>query len=103
MAAGSRKRYNRLIIEVLSRGTKERDRGVKAADYALHGVREYWIVDPKAKTVEQYELVKEEYSLRAAFNEREAIESLVISKLSFPAAAAFDNTAYRAARGQLGI
>ncbi len=45
-----------LIVEILSRSTTGRDRGVKFEDYAAHGVREYWIIDPIRKAVEQYEL-----------------------------------------------
>ncbi|MBU1823112.1 MAG: Uma2 family endonuclease [Bacteroidetes bacterium] len=45
-----------LIVEVLSRSTTGRDRGVKFEDYAAHGVREYWIIDPVRKAVEQYQL-----------------------------------------------
>lgn len=42
------------IVEILSDSTEERDRGVKFDDYAAHGVREYWIVDPDEESVEQY-------------------------------------------------
>lgn len=42
------------IIEILSPATAQRDRGVKLDDYAAHGVREYWIVDADARTIEQY-------------------------------------------------
>jgi len=45
-----------LVVEVLSRSTAHRDRGRKKDRYALHGVREYWLVDPHARTVEQFEL-----------------------------------------------
>src|SRR5688500_1895679 len=51
------------IAEVLSETTAERDRGVKFIDYAAHGVREYWIVDPPARTIEQYALEGSEYRL----------------------------------------
>ena len=43
-----------LAVEVLSPSTAGRDRGVKFVDYAAGGVREYWIVDPDARTIEQY-------------------------------------------------
>lgn len=45
-----------LIVEVLSKSTTGRDRGVKFEDYAAHGVSEYWIIDPVRKAVEQYQL-----------------------------------------------
>lgn len=41
-------------VEVLSPSTATRDRDIKFTDYAAHGVREYWIVDPDARTIEQY-------------------------------------------------
>ncbi len=50
-----------LIVEVLSKSTEKRDRGIKFKDYALHGVAEYWIIDPKAETVELYRLAGEAY------------------------------------------
>ena len=43
-----------LIVEVLSASTEANDRGVKFDDYARSGVREYWLVDPSAETVEIY-------------------------------------------------
>ena len=40
-----------LVVEVLSPGTKKRDLGIKKTLFERQGVREYWIVDPKANTV----------------------------------------------------
>jgi len=40
------------IAEVLSPKTAQRDRGVKLRLYARVGVREAWLVDPDAKTIE---------------------------------------------------
>jgi Uma2 family endonuclease len=44
----------RLVVEVLSPKTEARDRGVKFQDYAYHGIPEYWIVNPRERTLEQY-------------------------------------------------
>jgi Uma2 family endonuclease len=43
-----------LVVEVLSRGTKKRDRTIKRAFYARIGVHEYWIVDQAARRVERW-------------------------------------------------
>lgn len=40
-----------MVVEVLSRSTKKRDVTVKKDAYEANGVREYWIVDPWAKSV----------------------------------------------------
>ena len=54
------------IIEVLSPSTEGRDRGIKFKDYGLHGVQEYWIIDPIAETVEAYRLEEDSYPPVAA-------------------------------------
>ena len=51
------------VAEILSPGTEANDRGIKFEDYALHGVREYWIIDPEQEFVEQYFLRGEIYEL----------------------------------------
>lgn len=45
-----------LVVEVLSKGTEQNDRGIKYQDYQAHGVGEYWMIDPEQQTVEQYRL-----------------------------------------------
>jgi Uma2 family endonuclease len=45
-----------LVVEILSEGTKRRDRGIKLRAYAEHGVREYWILDPVHRSVEIFVL-----------------------------------------------
>ena len=45
-----------MVIEITSPATAERDRHYKKTLYARHGVKEYWIVDPEAKTVEVFAL-----------------------------------------------
>jgi len=40
-----------LVVEILSPGTRRRDKGRKRAVYDREGVGEYWIVDPEARSV----------------------------------------------------
>ena len=53
-----------LVVEVLSPSTSRHERGLKATGYANFGVREYWLVDLVARTVEQFELEGDRYALR---------------------------------------
>jgi len=50
-----------LIIEILSRFNKKNDLITKFHLYEKYGVHEYWIVNPKAKTVFVYTLQNNEY------------------------------------------
>ncbi len=78
-----------LVVEVLSDSTKKRDRGIKLEDYQLHGVDEYWIVDAKQKTVEQYHLEAQQYQLITKAQEGN-IRSFAIQGLALPIPAIFD-------------
>jgi Uma2 family endonuclease len=60
-----------LAIEVLSPSNPRHDRVRKKAIYARCGVREFWLVDPRAQQVEQFVLRDGEY--RLAGIHREAI------------------------------
>ena len=40
-----------LVVEVLSDGNEAYDRGQKLGWYRQYGVREYWLVDPRAETI----------------------------------------------------
>lgn len=79
------------IVEVVSASTEERDRGVKFEDYAVHGVREYWIVDPDAASIEQYILPDGDnaYTLRQK-STTGTLTSLVIPGFTIPVQAVFD-------------
>lgn len=52
-----------LIVEVLSPSTARRDRGDKKILYEKYGVKEYWIIDPVAKSIEVYLLKDRQYNL----------------------------------------
>ena len=57
-----------LIVEVLSPSTMEEDRNIKMRVYARHGVLNYWIVDPDARTLEMYALEGDAFWIVATFS-----------------------------------
>lgn len=80
----------RFVAEILSKSTAKNDRTVKKEDYALHGVEEYWIIDPKTETVEQYLLTPDQVYAEAVIRTLdERIQSSAIAGLDIPVAAIF--------------
>ncbi len=77
------------IVEVLSDSTAKIDRETKFQDYAAHGVREYWIIDPDKETIEQYELRDEKYQLLLKARDGN-IESTVLAGFKIPTRAVFE-------------
>lgn len=77
------------VVEILSSSTEKRDRGVKKDDYALHGVQEYWIVNPDAREVEQYILAGEQYNLKEKIGHG-TVRCAVLEGLEIPLAAIFE-------------
>ena len=57
------------IIEIASSGTKRIDYGVKLFKYHSAGVREYLIVNPLTRTVNVYDLEKEELTDLYSFDD----------------------------------
>ena len=52
-----------MVVEVLSYSTRKKDTTTKKDIYEASGVREYWIIDPKAKSVTVYLLKDGKYFL----------------------------------------
>ncbi|MGE0087120.1 MAG: Uma2 family endonuclease [Desulfococcaceae bacterium] len=77
------------IAEVLSPATEDNDRTVKFEDYAAHGVKEYWIIDPASRVVEQYFLDKHEYLLHFKADSG-ILKSNAVKGFAIPVAALFD-------------
>jgi Uma2 family endonuclease len=77
------------IVEVLSESTEKNDRGIKFEDYALHGVKEYWIVDAIKETIEQYVLQNGAFELELKSKEGH-INCVVLAGLAFHIPAAFN-------------
>jgi len=71
------------VLEILSDSTKDRDYGIKMTDYALHDIKEYWIVDTEHHSVEQYILKNKSFELsqklKEGFITSEIIEGFSIS------------------------
>jgi Uma2 family endonuclease len=72
-----------LAIEILSPGTAGNDRGRKMRLLARHGVREVWLVDPDAVTVEIYALTGDQFVLAGMWNRSECVHSPLLPGLSF--------------------
>jgi Uma2 family endonuclease len=73
-----------LVVEALSLGTVNRDRGYKRALYARSGVREYWIVDPKRKAIEIFHLGPTGFQAPVRYGPGEDLASAVIPELRIP-------------------
>ncbi len=77
------------VVEVLSKGTKKHDRGIKYDDYETHKVQEYWVIDPDNEVVEQYILKEEVYEL-VYKSSQGMIKSVVVKDFEIPIRAIFD-------------
>jgi Uma2 family endonuclease len=67
-----------LVVEVLSPGSIKHDAQTKQKLYARNAVREYWLVDPRAKTIAQMILSQDGYEL-TELAEGDVIRSVVLS------------------------
>ena len=70
-----------LIIEILSKSTAERDKTLKKTLYAKYGVKEYWMVDPKTKTVEVLRLQKTGYTMDRIYKKNETLTTSLLEDL----------------------
>jgi len=78
-----------LTIEVLSSSTLEKDRRRKLAVYSQFGVRECWLVDPEAQTIELYAREGGLLRLTRTFSSGEAFASPLFPGLDLPVAGIF--------------
>ncbi|MGH8654832.1 MAG: Uma2 family endonuclease [Gammaproteobacteria bacterium] len=70
-----------LIVEVLSPGTEERDRGYKRHLYGRYGVLEYWIVDPEAETIDVIRAAGAEFELAMTCGVNQTLSSSIFPGL----------------------
>ncbi len=81
-----------LIVEVLSKSTTGRDRGIRFDDYAAHGVGEYWIIDPVRQSVEQDQRDEATMAFAVAnvlYND-DILTALTVPGFTIPVRAIFD-------------
>ena len=71
-----------LAIEILSKGTVRNDRGRKKRLLAQHGVREYWLVDPDAVSIEVYVLTGNDLALAQVAKGSDLVLSSLLPALS---------------------
>ena len=68
-----------LVAEVISPNSRRRDRIDKRDLYEQHGVKEYWLIDPEALTVEVLHLTAGEFQLAGRWHSGERAESRLLS------------------------
>ena len=78
-----------LVAEVLSPESRRRDRIDKRDLYEQHGVREYWLIDPEAKTVEVLHLDSGTYQLAGRWHPGERARSRLLKGFEVPVSPLF--------------
>ena len=102
-----------LVVEILSPSTARYDLGHKKRTYERYGVREYWIVNPANRSVEQYLLEDGRFILRDVYilytaemwedlseEERAAVAQSFPCGIFPDLTVRLDDVFYRAASGQ---
>jgi len=92
-------------VEILSKSTAATDRGTKKDDYAAHGIREYWIIDPVKQRIEQYILASAStaYFPPKIHQSTDFIQSVVLPGFEIPVMAIFDEaTNLETLKGMMG-
>lgn len=72
-----------LVVEVLSTSTASQDRGEKKGIYERNGVREYWLVDSRARTLTLFVLDGQRFTHGRTFSEDERCASELLRGLDF--------------------
>ncbi len=70
-----------LVVEILSPGNWPYDRNEKYRLYQLNGVREYWLADYRARTIEVFVLEAGEYALLGKWGDGDLATSRVLAGL----------------------
>lgn len=88
-----------LVAEVLSPGSRRRDRLDKRDLYEQHGVKEYWLIDPEALTVEVLFLERAQYQLVGRWQGEGKATSRLLDGFAVPVKMLFQSGARTADEG----
>ena len=80
-----------LVVEVLSPSTARYDRTLKRERYAQFGVREYWIVDIVARTIEVNVSDGSKFTVDSVYGEGGTVKSPLLSGLEFDMREVFES------------
>lgn len=78
-----------VVFEILSGSTRSRDRGEKKAIYESNGVREYWLVDPRAARLVRFGRKGRRWDRGTTFEGDGTARSVVLPGLSIDVGALF--------------
>jgi Uma2 family endonuclease len=78
-----------LVVEILSPGTEDRDRGYKRTLYERSGVREYWIVNPDEPSIEVYRLSPTGFAAPVRYGPADVLVSAAVPDFRLPVVEAF--------------
>ena len=81
--------YADLVIEMLSPGTATRDRRLKRDLYERSGVREYWLVDPRADAVEVCRRLGDNFAAPEVYRGDAAVTTPLLPGLELPLSSVF--------------
>ena len=73
-----------LVVEVLSPHRVSYDRVTKLEQYALHGVGEYWLIDPMAENVALHLLRGERYELKETLSGDQILSTSLLPGWEIP-------------------
>jgi len=77
-------------MEVVSEDDPDRDYVDKRSEYAKAGIREYWIVDPRTRSITLLTLRGRAYLERGVFKDGQAVASAQLKGFSVDVSEVFD-------------
>ncbi|MEM8893577.1 MAG: Uma2 family endonuclease [Bacteroidota bacterium] len=80
-----------LVVEILSKSTAEKDLKIKYNLYEEAGVKEYWIIEPEYRKIDQYSLENRVYSLRKIYTQSDTMSSILFPELKIAVVDVFKN------------